>query len=204
LGDATTSFVSDGPQIDPELLAGIAGACRDAIRVRFAYTAKDDRATQRHTEPCAVVHTGYRWYLVAFDLDRDDWRTFRIDRIRGRLRLGGRGRRRTVPGGDSAAFVKRQIRSTGESGAPAGQILIEAPPEALRRRVPERYATIEAVGDDESLVTTRGPWSPYFLVWMSLLDEPIHVVGPPELVAAARSAAARLNEAAVGADRAEQ
>ena len=128
LGDATTSFVSEGPQIDPELLAGIAGACRDAIRVRFAYTAKDDRATQRHTEPCAVVHTGYRWYLVAFDLDRDDWRTFRIDRIRGRLRPGGRGRRRTVPGGDPAAFVKRQIRSSGDSGAPAGQIRVEAPP----------------------------------------------------------------------------
>jgi predicted DNA-binding transcriptional regulator YafY len=133
-----------------------------------------------------------------------DWRTFRIDRIRGRLRLGGRGGRRIVPGGDPAAFVKRQIRSSGERGAPAGQILIEAPPEALRRRVPERYATLEAVGDDASLVTTRGPWSPYFLVWMSLLDEPIHVVGPPELVAAARSAAARLNEAVMGADPVEQ
>ena len=204
LGDATTSFVPEGPQIDPELLAGIAGACRDATRVRFAYTAKDNRATQRHTEPCAVVHTGYRWYLVAFDLDRDDWRTFRIDRIRGRLRLGGRGRRRTVPGGDPAAFVKRQIRSSGESGAPPGQIRIEAPPERLRRRVPERYATIEAFGDGASLVTTRGPWSPYFLVWMSLLDEPIHVVGPLGLVAAARSAAARLNEAVVGAYHVDQ
>ena len=142
LGDATTAFVSERPQIDPELLARIAGACRDAIRVRFAYTAKDDRATQRHTEPCAVVHTGYRWYLVAFDLDldldRDDWRTFRIDRIRGRLRPGGRGRRRTVPGGDAAAFVKREIRRSGESGAPVGQIRIEAPPETLRRRIPER------------------------------------------------------------------
>ena len=196
--------MSEGPQIDPEVLAGIAGACRDAIRVRFAYTAKDDRATQCHTEPSAVVHTGYQWYLVAFDLDRDDWRTFRIDRIRGRLRPGGRGRRRTVPGSDPAAFVKRQIRSSGESGAPVGQIRIEAPPETLRRRIPERYATIEAVGDDASLVTTRGPWSPYFLVWMSVLDEPIHVIGPPELVEAARSAAARLSEAVVGADHVDQ
>jgi predicted DNA-binding transcriptional regulator YafY len=201
LGDATTSFVSGGPEIDPELLAGIAGACRDATRVHFSYTAKDDRVTQRHTEPCAVVHTGYRWYLVAFDLDRDDWRTFRIDRIRGRLRPGERGRRRTVPGGDPAAFVKRQLRSSGESGAPVGQIRIEAPPETLRRRIPERYATIEPVGDGASLVTTRGPRSPYFLVWMSLLDEPIHVIGPPQLIEAARSAAARLSEAVVDADR---
>jgi predicted DNA-binding transcriptional regulator YafY len=200
LGDATTSFVSEGPQIDPELLAGIAGACRDATRVRFSYMAKDDRVTQRHTEPCAVVHSGYRWYLAAFDLDRDDWRTFRIDRIRGRLRPGERGRRRTVPGGDPAAFVKRQIRGSGDRGAPPGRIRVLAAPENLRRRIPDRYATIEPVGDGASLVTTRGPWSPQFLVWMSLLDEPIQVVGPPELVEAARSASARLNEALVGAE----
>jgi predicted DNA-binding transcriptional regulator YafY len=200
LGDATTSFVSEGPQIDPELLAGIAGACRDATRLRFSYMAKDDRVTQRHTEPCAVVHSGYRWYLAAFDLDRDDWRTFRIDRIRGRLRPGERGRRRTVPGGDPAAFVKRQIRGSGDGGAPPGRIRVHAAPEKLRRRIPDRYATIEPVGDGTSLVTTRGPWSRQFLVWMSLLDEPIQVVGPPQLVEAARSASARLHEALVGAE----
>lgn len=197
LGDATTSFASDGPLIDSELLAGIAGACRDGIRLRFSYTAKDDRVTQRHTEPCAVVHSGYRWYLAAFDLDRDDWRTFRIDRIRGRLRPGERGRRRLVPGGDPAAFVKRQIRRSGEGGAPAGCIRIQVPPKDLHRRIPDRYATIEPDGDDASLVTTRGPWSRQFLVWMSLLDEPIQVIGPPELVEVARSAAARLNDALV-------
>lgn len=195
LGNATTSFASEGPQIDPELLAGIAGACRDATRVRFSYVARNDRVSQRHTEPCVVVHSGYRWYLAAFDLDRDDWRTFRIDRIRGHLRVGGRGRRRTVPGGDPAAFVKSQIRGSGDGGAPAGQIRVLAAPESLRRRIADRYATIEPDGE-ASLVTTRGPWSLSFLVWMSLLEEPIELVGPPELVDAARGAAARLSEAA--------
>jgi predicted DNA-binding transcriptional regulator YafY len=200
LGDATTSFAFEGPRIDPELLAGIAGACRDGTRLGFSYVARDDRATQRHTEPCAVVHSGYRWYLAAFDLDRDDWRTFRIDRIRGRLQPGGRGRRRAVPGGDPAAYVQKQIRRTGEAGAPSGQVRVQAPPEALRRRIPGRYASIEPDGDGGSVVTTRGPWSRQFLVWMSLLDEPFQVVGPPELVAAARSAAARFNAAVTGAE----
>jgi predicted DNA-binding transcriptional regulator YafY len=200
LGSATTSFAPEGPQIDPELLAGIAGACRDATRVRFSYMARDDRVTQRHAEPCALVHSGYRWYLVAFDLDRDDWRTFRIDRISGRLRGGERGRRRTVPGGDPAAFVKRRIRSSGEGSAPPGRIRIQAPPESLRRRIPGRYATIEPDGEGASLVSTRGPWSRYFVVWMSLLDEPIEVLGPPELVEAARSAAARLTESVMAGD----
>lgn len=123
LGDATSAFGVDGPRIDADMLATLAGACRDGTRLRFTYVAKDDRTSQRHAEPSAVVHSGYRWYLVAFDLNRDDWRTFRIDRIRGRVRMAGRGRQRTVPGGDPAAFVKQQLRSAGadESDAAPGR-----------------------------------------------------------------------------------
>ena len=110
------------------MLATLASACRDSARVRFSYVARDDSASQRHTEPCSVVHTGYRWYLVAFDLDRDDWRTFRIDRIRGRVRLGGRGRRRAVPGGDPAAFVNERLRasSAADPAAAPGAIRVRA------------------------------------------------------------------------------
>src|ERR1700751_692864 len=97
LGGATSAFSVDGPRIDADLLATIAGAWRDSTRLRFSYVAKDDRASQRHTEPTAVVYSGYRWYLVAYDLDREDWRPFRIDRIQGRVRIAERGRRRTVP-----------------------------------------------------------------------------------------------------------
>jgi predicted DNA-binding transcriptional regulator YafY len=107
LSAATSAFGAEGPRIDADILATIAGACRDGIRLHFPYVAKDERASKRNAEPCAVVYSGYRWYLVAFDLDRDDWRTFRVDRIQGRARLGGRGRRRTVPGGDPAAYVKQ-------------------------------------------------------------------------------------------------
>src|SRR5436309_3491303 len=111
LGDVTSAFSAEGPRIDPDLLATLAGACRDRARLRFSYMARDERLTRRSVEPAAVVHSGYRWYLVAYDLDRDDWRTFRLDRIRGRVRTGERGRRRIVPGGDPAAYVRRQIRS---------------------------------------------------------------------------------------------
>src|SRR6201995_1175965 len=91
LGGATSAFSVDGPRIDADLLATIPGACRDGPRLRFSYVAKDDRASQRRTEPTAVVHSGRRWYLVAFDLDRDDWRTFRLGRPRGRAQRGGGG-----------------------------------------------------------------------------------------------------------------
>lgn len=197
LSDATSAFGGEGPRIDADVLATIAGACRDGTRLRFAYVAKDDTASKRNIEPCAAVYSGHRWYLVAFDLDRDDWRTFRIDRIRGRVRPGGRGRRRTVPGGDAAAYVKRQLRTSGDdTAAIPGRIRLGVPAATAGRRIPERYATIEPDGEHACIVSTRGAWSGNFLVWMAMLDEPMQVLGPPELVEAARALVARLGAAA--------
>ncbi|HWF72413.1 MAG TPA: YafY family protein [Solirubrobacteraceae bacterium] len=196
LSGATSAFGSEGPRIDADVLATIAGACRDGTELHFAYVAKDDKASKRNVEPCAVVYSGYRWYLVAFDTDRDDWRTFRIDRIGGRLRVGARGRRRTVPGGDPAAYLKRQLRASGaeDSPAPPGRIRLHIPAAQAGRRIPERYATVEPDGEEACVVSTRGAWSRSFLVWMALLDEPMHVVGPPELAEAARAMVTRLGE----------
>jgi predicted DNA-binding transcriptional regulator YafY len=198
LSAATSAFGVDGPRIDADVLATLAGACRDGIRLHFAYVSKDERATKRNTEPCAVVHSGYRWYLVAFDTDRDDWRTFRIDRIRGRVRPGGRGRRRTVPGGDPAAYVKQQLRASGAGDSPAapGRIRLGMPAADASRRIPERHAMVEPDGEHACIVSTRGAWSRDFLVWMALLDAPMKVLGPPELAEAAHTLVTRLGTAA--------
>jgi predicted DNA-binding transcriptional regulator YafY len=143
------------------------------------------------------VHSGYRWYVVAFDLDRDDWRTFRIDRIKGRPRPGERGRRRTVPGGDPAAYVKQSLRgASAEPEARPGRVRVLLDAAHVRRRIPDRYALVEPDGEDACIVSTRGAWSRNFLVWMALLDVPIEVLDPPELVDAARTLVARLSAAA--------
>ena len=198
LGGATAAFGAGGPRIDPEALATLAGACRDSTRLRFSYVAKDDRASQRRTEPCAVVYSGYRWYLVAYDLDREDWRTFRIDRIQGRVRIAERGRRRTVPGGDPAAFVKERLRSASgeEPDALPARIRIHAPADRIRKRVPAAHARVELDGDDSCVVTSTRGWSRQFLMWCALLDEPMEILGPPELISLAGGIGARLTEAA--------
>ena len=127
-----------------------------ALRMRFGYVAKDDRATQRHAEPSAVVHSGYRWYLVAFDLDRDDWRTFRIDRIRGRPSPAGRGQRRVVPGGDPAAYVRGQLRA-GQMGETRGRSGPDARP---RARVTDHESDPGAVCDGARPTATAPASSP--------------------------------------------
>src|SRR3954451_3164454 len=130
LGDATSSFRVEGPRIDADDLALIAAACRDGLRLRFSYTAKGGEDTSREVEPAAVVHTGWRWYLAAFDLGRDDWRTFRIDRIAGRPQIGARGKHGEVPGGDPAAFVKQSIRG-GEGDVVRGRVRLGAPADVI-------------------------------------------------------------------------
>jgi predicted DNA-binding transcriptional regulator YafY len=191
LGDATSTFGVDGPRIDADDLALIAGACRDGLRLRFSYKGRTGDASSREVEPAAVVHTGWRWYLVAWDLAREDWRTFRVDRMEGRPATGARGKRRTVPGGDAAAFVKRSIR-TGEGDVVRGRVRFRAPADEMAAKVPGRYATVAPDGDEACIVTTTGRWSREFVVWMALMDAPMEVLDPPELAAEARRVAERL------------
>jgi hypothetical protein len=133
------------------------------------------------------------------DADRDAWRTFRLDRIEGRARLEGRGRRRAIPGGDPAAFLAGRLRGGESSAELRGRIRVARPAAQIAPRVPHRYATVESDGEPASIVSTRGGWSPSFVVWTALLEEPLSVLGPPELQDAARMLAARLGEVAAAA-----
>ncbi|MFN8074705.1 MAG: WYL domain-containing protein [Kineosporiaceae bacterium] len=81
--DATVTLTGGAVQVDPETLVTLARACRDAVRVRFRFTARDGAVGERTVEPVRLVTTGRRWYLMGWDVDRDDWRTFRLDRVAG-------------------------------------------------------------------------------------------------------------------------
>jgi predicted DNA-binding transcriptional regulator YafY len=94
------------PTVDPGHVAVLAECCRDGVAVRFGYVDRSAAATARRVEPNALVTVRNVWYLVAFDLDRDDWRAFRLDRIAGAVERTGHGsRRRTVPGGDPLSYL---------------------------------------------------------------------------------------------------
>jgi predicted DNA-binding transcriptional regulator YafY len=100
-----------GPTVDPLALTVIAQSCRDDERLRFAYTARDGSQTRRQVEPHRLVSLGRRWYLVAWDVERHDWRTFRVDRLSDPESSGARFRQRDLPGGDAATFVRNQLAS---------------------------------------------------------------------------------------------
>ncbi len=98
-----------GPKVDPDALVVLSQACRDHEQVHFDYVRADDEASSRLVEPHHLVATGRRWYLVAWDLRRDGWRTFRVDRLSRARPAGPRFVPRQLPDADPATFVARSM-----------------------------------------------------------------------------------------------
>lgn len=187
----------DGASVDPRTLTAIASAVAGPERLRFAYRARDGVASRRLVEPYRLVSTGSRWYLVAYDMEREDWRTFRVDRVSEPLATGVRFAKRELPM-DAEEFVRRGLRG-GESVyrvdvSFAG--VVEGLPEWVRERV-----VVGAGGEDGGGVRVRfeSADSPEWVVArLALVGVPFTVHGPGFLVDAARGLAARL-AGAVGA-----
>jgi predicted DNA-binding transcriptional regulator YafY len=98
-----------GPILDAEVLTTLAMACRGEERLRFAYTPRERETSTRLVEPHRLVSLGRRWYLVAWDLDRADWRSFRVDRLTEPALTGARFRPRDIPGGDPVSWLRSRI-----------------------------------------------------------------------------------------------
>jgi predicted DNA-binding transcriptional regulator YafY len=167
-----------GPTVDAHALTVIAQACRDDERLRFGYVTRDGREATRLVEPHRLVSLGRRWYLVAWDIERHDWRTFRVDRLTGPRATGSRFRQRELPGGDAAAFVRAQISSIPTQY----QVVVEVrAPAADVRRVVSRWGTVEAVGDRSCrlLMSVDSFEWPAFV--LATVGADFHVVAPTEL-----------------------
>src|SRR6478736_5640896 len=137
------TFADGGPAVDPGTLTAVAQACRDAERLEFGYAAADGTRTDRLVEPFRLVPLGRRWYLVAYDLHRHDWRSFRLDRLDAPRRTGARFRPRDLPADDAAAFVRAGLRNLPTSYDV--EVLVDAPADAVRARV-GRWVSVEEAG----------------------------------------------------------
>jgi predicted DNA-binding transcriptional regulator YafY len=168
--------------INPDALASAALACRDAERIRFSYGAANGERTERHVEPLRLVALDRRWYLVAYDLTRNDWRSFRLDRVIGVPQpTGARFRPRALPAADAAEFVRRNI--TAVPGTWQVEAVIEAPAAVIRKRI-GRWAMIREDGPGRCLVTmTPGDNLDWPVIALGVAGADFQVLSPPELIA---------------------
>ena len=192
LHSAMAAVQSGGPTVDAEVLTAIAATIRDRQRLRFDYARHDGSASVRDVEPHRMVSWGRRWYLVAFDADRRDWRTFRVDRLRPRTPTGPRFTPRRVPGGDVTAYVEKTVgQATWRYRA---RVLLHAPASSLAGRLPPAVELEPA--DDRTCIATAGADDPTTLaLYLGLLDVDFDILDAPELAEALAKLAARYTRA---------
>ncbi|MFE3639013.1 YafY family protein [Streptomyces cellostaticus] len=198
---ATTPLTSgDGASIAPETLTVMASAVAGRERLRFAYRDKEGGESRRLTEPHRLVSTGRRWYLVAYDLGREDWRTFRVDRVREPFATGARFAPRELPEGDAAEYLRRSIRRRGQDTY-AFEVRFAGALEAVAAHVPEWIGVPEADGDGGCVLRgTSGEPVEWLALRLAMAGCEFTVRGPEELVSCVRQLGARLSRAGRAGD----
>jgi predicted DNA-binding transcriptional regulator YafY len=187
---ATETLVGPGVEIDAELLVTLARACRDAVRVRFTYAARDGAPAERTVEPVRMVATGRRWYLMAWDVERDDWRTFRLDRMRDAVATTWRFRPREHP--DPVAFVQRAV--TAAPYRHVARVRLRAPAERIREQVPPQVGRVEDDRDGWCVLVAGADELDWIAMHVARMGFEAQVLEPPELKEAAARLARRLGE----------
>jgi predicted DNA-binding transcriptional regulator YafY len=188
----TVSLARRDDALDPALLTSVAAACRDREQLAFGYQDRGGKASRRSIEPLRLAHTGRRWYLVAWDLDRADWRTFRVDRIAAPLTTGARFLPRPFPG-DVAHYVSRSI--TYEPYELRARLRIAGSAAENAQRIPHWAGVLEAV-DDGSCILAIGSSSIESLVsTMLCAGVDFTIIDPPEIIPRVREVIARLQRA---------
>jgi predicted DNA-binding transcriptional regulator YafY len=188
-------LTGDGPTVDPAVLTVLAVAIANHERVRFGYRASAGTESKRLVEPHRLVSAGRRWYLVAYDNDRGDWRIFRIDRVGEPPRAtGSRAAPRELPAEDAASFVTSKLYSL----APTYQavVTLHAPAEEMAGRLGDRAGDLEPIDERTCRVHSQTDTLEWLAFRLTMLGCEFEVHEPPELAAYLRELGARITRAA--------
>jgi len=184
---------SRGPQLDPDVLTMIASACRDHERLRFDYRAHSGSVSRRDVEPYRLVNDRQRWYLVAWDADREAWRTFRVDRIEPRTPNGPRFAPRALP--PDREIAAQVARGAGEATwRYRARVIVHAPAAYVRARLPIPMP-VESLGEDRCAFEPGSDHPEMLALYLGLLDADFTIADSPELIAALRKLAGRYQRA---------
>jgi predicted DNA-binding transcriptional regulator YafY len=194
LGSATVAAPAAGPTVDPQHLTTIAAACRDSECIRFDYRSRDGTATRREGEPHALVNLGRRWYLVAWDRRREDWRTFRVDRLDRPAATGLRFTARALPAPNAVAYVEQSI--AGAFSGFEARVTVHASAEELAGRLSYLGGTLTPIDTQRCKYRISDVDLEWLALRVAMLGVDVDVHEPPELIAHLRALARRLRRAA--------
>jgi predicted DNA-binding transcriptional regulator YafY len=173
--------------VDPEVLMTLARACRDEVEAGFDYPSRSE-VRRRRVEPYRLVGSDRRWYLLAYDLDRDDWRSFRVDRMTDVSARSWRFRPRAAP--DAATYVQEGVASRVYPHQ--ARFLVHAPADVVRAQIPASAAVVTQRGGEHCEVLSGAGSLDFLLMHVLLLGHDFEVLDPPELGRRCRVLAERL------------
>ena len=176
----TETVPPPGPTVNPETLIAVAGACRDQHRLRFDYLNHDGAATLRMVEPHRLVHTGKRWYLIAWDIERDDWRTYRVDRLTPRVPTGPRFPFREPPDVDLTTYLTRGV--TTNAYQHRAKITLHVPIQVAAQRISPHVGVLESCGDQRCVLHTGSNSLDELALHVGLFQFPCTVDEPAALI----------------------
>ncbi len=165
--------------VDPSVLTELAGVCRDSERLRFEYRDHSGTSTRRIVEPHRLVCTERRWYLVAWDVDRGDWRTFRADRITPKPPHGPRFEPREPPADDLAAYVSKGVSTRGYDAH--ATIRLHVPLAEAEQRISPSAGTLEAETASTCVLHTGALSLDVMVIHVMLMGYEFEVLAPDEL-----------------------
>jgi predicted DNA-binding transcriptional regulator YafY len=180
------------PALDPAVLIAVAQACRDTERLEFAYTARGGESTQRHVEPHRLVPLGRRWYLVAYDLVRHDWRSFRLDRLTDPRTPGTRFRTRELPAADAATFVRAGVEV--QERPHRVEARVHAPAARVQERI-GRWGTVEELDEGSCVLRMTTDTLDWSAMALGSIGAEFEVLAPAELAEYVREWGARFTRA---------
>lgn len=175
--ESTVAIEGFSVGVDPDTLLTLARACRDHEIVGFDYIDGRGRHSGRRAEPYRLVALGRRWYLLAYDTDREDWRSFRLDRMAGPQGRGWRFTPRDAP--DAADYVQHSV--TRAPYRAVATVLVGMPAAELSERVPPTAGRVRAVDEATSELVTGAMDLRWIAAHLAMLDAPVTVLDPPEL-----------------------
>lgn len=194
LGQATVAPRLAGPTVEPEHLTVIAATCRDSECLRFAYRSRDGLDSRRLVEPHTLLHLGTRWYLLAWDRSREDWRTFRVDRLARPTSTGVRFAARTLPTKDAAVYVRQSIAAAPNRYE--ARVRLHTAADQIVGRIPAYWGTIEPIDERCCEYRTGDDNLAWLALRIAMLGVDFDVYEPPELAEHLEMLSDRLRRAA--------
>ncbi|WP_406278920.1 helix-turn-helix transcriptional regulator [Embleya sp. NBC_00896] len=194
LGEVTVALPVRGETVAPDDLAAIAAACRSSHTLRFDYRTHDGAERTRTAQPHRLACTGRRWYLLAWDVERADWRTYRVDRIRLHASAGPPFTPRELPDPDVAAYISAGISTRAFTHHAV--VVLHAPLEVAASVVGAAEGVLEAIDAETCRLTTGASSIDALAIHIAFMDLDFEVESPPELADRVRRLGRRWTRAA--------